>query len=95
MAQLNQVHGLKKFVGTDFVKTVAVTVTTGQTVGASAADSTLVSGVILGYYPTSNQDQLVDSVALAATTGVVTITLAAAATASNVFAVTVLKGKNA
>jgi hypothetical protein len=95
MAQTTQVQGLKKFVGTDFIKTVAVTVTTGQTVGASSADSTLVNGVIVGYYPTSNQDQFVDSVALAATTGIVTVTLAAGATAGNVFAVTVLKGKNA
>jgi len=74
------------------LKSVAVTVALGASSGVSAADLELVGGVILGYYPTSNQDQLVDSIALGAT-GIVTVTLAAAATADNVFAVTVMVRK--
>jgi len=71
-------------------KVVAVTVAAGATSGSSAADSELVGGEIVGFYPTGNQDQFVDNVALGAN-GSVTITLAAAATADNTFNVVVLK----
>ncbi|MBW2672972.1 MAG: hypothetical protein JRD89_06075 [Deltaproteobacteria bacterium] len=72
------------------VKAVAVTVPAGATSGSSAADSELAGGGIVGYYPTGNQDQFVDSVVLNPD-GSVTITLAAAATADNTFNVVVLK----
>ena len=62
--------------------TVAAAATSGT--GTCTADS-----IILGYYPTSNQDQFVDSIAVSGTT--VTVTLAAAATADNVFNVVMLK----
>jgi len=71
-------------------KVVSITVAAAATSGSSAADPELVGGEILGYYPTGNQDQLVDNVALAAD-GSITITLAAAATADNTFNVVVLK----
>jgi hypothetical protein len=71
-------------------KSVAVTVAAGQTSGSSSADAELVGGEILGYYPTGNQDQLVDNVVLNAN-GSVTITLAAAATSDNTFKVVVLR----
>jgi hypothetical protein len=71
-------------------KAVAITVAAGQTSGSSAADSTLVGGQIIGIYPTGNQDQLIDNVALNAD-GSVTVTLAAAATGNNTFNVIVLK----
>lgn len=64
----------------------AVTVTAGQTSGTATVTA---GSVILGYYPTSNQDQFVDSIVISSTT--LTVTLAAAATANNVFAVVVLE----
>jgi hypothetical protein len=71
-------------------KVVSITVAAGATTGSSAADSELVGGQILGYYPTGNQDQFVDNITLNAD-GSVTVTLAAAATAANTFNVIVLK----
>jgi hypothetical protein len=68
---------------------VAVTVNAGVAAGSSAADPNLVGGEILGFYPTGNQDQFVDSVVLNGD-GSVTITLAANATANNTFNVVVL-----
>jgi len=65
---------------------VAITVAAAATSGTGTCTS---GSIILGYYPTGNQDQLVDSVAVSATT--VTITLAAAATAANTFNVVLLK----
>jgi len=76
-----------------YLKTVAVTVAQSASSGVSSADPEIVNGTIVGYYPTSNQDQLVDSIAIAAATGVITVTLAAAATAANVFAVVVMVRK--
>lgn len=62
--------------------TVAATATSGTaTVTANS--------VIIGYYPTGNQDQLVDNIAISGTT--LTVTLAAAATADNTFNVVLLK----
>jgi len=71
-------------------KVVSVTVPAAATSGSSAADTELEGGEILGIYPAGNQDQFVDNVALAAD-GSVTVTLAAAATADNIFKVVVLK----
>lgn len=65
---------------------VEVTVTTGETTGTATVTA---GSVILGCYPKSNQDQFIDSVAVSETT--LTITLAAAATADNVFNVVLLK----
>ena len=65
---------------------VAVTVALGATSGTGTCTS---GSIILGYYPTGNQDQLVDNVAVSTTT--VTVTLAAAATADNTFNVVMLK----
>ena len=63
-----------------------VTVASGDTTGTVTVPQ---GSTIVGYYPTSNQDQFVDSVAISGTT--LTITLAAAATADNVFNVNVIK----
>jgi len=79
-------HSVKT--GKPLIKTVSVSVSAGATSGTSAADSDLVGGTILGYYPAGNQDQLVDNITLGAD-GKVTITLAAAATAENKFKVVV------
>ena len=65
---------------------VEVTVTAGETTGTETVTA---GSVILGCYPKSNQDQFIDSVAVADTT--VTVTLAASATADNVFNVVLLK----
>ena len=69
-------------------KKVAVTVSAASSTGSSAADTDLVGGTIMGILPSSNQDQFVDDVTIAAD-GAVTVTLAANATADNVFDVTV------
>ena len=61
--------------------TVAQSATTGTATVARGA-------TILGIYPTSNQDQFVDSVAISGTT--LTVTLGGAATAANVFNITLL-----
>ena len=65
---------------------VEVTVASGATTGTGTVTA---GSIILGCYPTSNQDQFIDSVAVSETT--VTITLAAAATADNKFKVVLLK----
>lgn len=65
---------------------VSVTVSAGQTSGTGTCTS---GSRIHGYYATGNQDQFVDSVAVAATT--ITITLGAAATADNTFKVVLVK----
>ena len=65
---------------------VEVTVATGQTTGTGTVTA---GSIILGCYPKSNQDQFIDSVAVADTT--VTVTLAGPATAANVFNVVLLK----
>jgi len=71
-------------------KVVSVTVAAAATTGSSAADSELVNGEIIGIISAGNQDQFVDNVSLGAD-GSVTVTLAAAATANNVFKIVVLK----
>jgi len=65
---------------------VAVTVTASGTTGTGTVTA---GSVILGCYPKSNQDQFIDSVVVSETT--VTVTLASAATADNVFNVVLLK----
>ena len=65
---------------------VEVTVAASQTTGTGTVTA---GSIILGYYPISNQDQFVDSIAVSETT--LTITLAVAATADNKFKVVLLK----
>ena len=65
---------------------VEVTVALGATTGTGTVTA---GSIILGYYPISNQDQFVDSIAVSETT--LTITLAVAATAENKFKVVLLK----
>jgi len=65
---------------------VAVTVVA---TAASGTGTCTTGSIVLGYYPTGNQDQLVDNIAISGTT--VTVTLAAAATADNTFNVVCLK----
>ena len=67
-------------------ETVDVTVTAAGTAGQATVTT---GSVILGYYPTSNQDQFVDSIGISGTT--LTITLGTAATADNKFTVVLLK----
>jgi hypothetical protein len=75
------------------VTDVAVTVATGAAPGSSAANPRLIGGQIVGFYPTGNQDQFIDSIALNAD-GSVTVTLAANATADNTFNVVVMEPYN-
>lgn len=65
---------------------VKVTVSATKTKGTGTVTA---GSIILGCYPTSNQDQFIDSIAVSDTT--VTVTLAGAATADNVFNVVLLK----
>lgn len=65
---------------------VEVTVAASQTTGTGTVTA---GSIILGYYPISNQDQFVDSIAVSETT--LTITLAGNATAENKFKVVLLK----
>ncbi|WP_425005759.1 hypothetical protein [Mycolicibacterium sp. S3B2] len=74
-----------KLDGTSFV-TKTVTVTAGQ----SSGTATVVAGsVVVGFYPSGNQDQFVDNVAIGGTT--LTVTLAANATANDTYKVTVVE----
>ncbi len=70
---------------------VAVTVSSGSSTGSSSADTALVGGRVLSIVPTGNQDQFIDNVVIATATGIVTVTLAANATADNTFNVLVQK----
>ena len=65
---------------------VEVTVSSGGKTGTATVTE---GSIILGYYPATNQDQFVDNIAISGTT--LTITLAANATADNVFKVVLLK----
>ena len=71
-------------------KTVEVTVNTGSLSGSSAADATIVGGTLMGLLPGGNQDQFIDNCVLNAD-GSITVTLAANATANNIFHFQVLK----
>ena len=65
---------------------VNVTVSAGNPSGTGVVTS---GAIIIGWRATGNQDQFVDNIAVSGTT--LTITLAAAATADNLFQVTLLK----
>lgn len=65
---------------------VPVTVSENEATGTATVTA---GSIILGCYPISNQDQFIDSVVVSGTT--VTVTLAASATADNVFNVVLLK----
>lgn len=65
---------------------VTVTVTAGQTSGTGTVTA---GSIVIGFYPTTNQDQFVKSIAIVDTT--LTLTLLAAATANNVFKIVLLK----
>ena len=69
-----------------YTETVAVTVTAGNPTGTATVTT---GSIILGWYATGNQDQLVDSIVVSGTT--LTITLAANATLNNTFSVILLK----
>ena len=71
-------------------KFVVITVAAGATSGSSAADTTLVGGTVIAAVSAGNQDQTIKNVAISGT-GVVTVTLNAAATAINTIRVTVQK----
>ena len=68
------------------VVTKAVTVNATATSGTATVKA---GSTILGVYPTGNQDQLIDNVAISGTT--LTVTLASAATATNQFNVTLIE----
>lgn len=67
-------------------KAVVVNVNAAAATGSSAADPALVGGTIIGWRSAGNQDQLIDNMVLNGD-GSITITLAAAATATNNFVV--------
>lgn len=67
-----------------------VTVDAAATSGSAAVDTSIIGGTVIGIVPAGNQDQFVDNVAIDGT-GVLTVTLAAAATAINTFKVAVQK----
>lgn len=65
---------------------VTVSVSAGQTSGTGTATN---GSVIIGWRPSGNIDQVVDSIAISSTT--ITVTLGVAATATNNFVVICLK----
>ena len=75
-------------------KATTVSVAMGAGSGASASDPDLAGGVLLGCHPSSNQDQHVDNIALNSSTGAITVTLAANATAANQFRCITLKANS-
>ena len=75
------------FAGVGAITEVAsVTVLAAATTGTATVTA---GNTVVGYYPAGNQDQFVDNVAISGTT--LTVTLAAAATANNLFKVVMLK----
>lgn len=71
------------------ITVVSVNVASGSNTGSSAANSNIKGGVIIGCNPTSNADS-VQSIVLNNTTGAITVTLKANATAADSFTVSVL-----
>lgn len=69
-------------------KTVTVTVATGNSQGSSSADSTLVGGIVVGFYPSSLTESNLKSIVLNAD-GSITATLLAAATGTDSYSVIV------
>ena len=74
----------------DALHEVTVTITSSTT-GTSSADPDLVGGRIIGAFAKSGVGQIIEGVAIAATTGIVTVTMAS--TDTGVVTVLVLKGK--
>lgn len=72
------------------IKAVAVTVNAASATVTTAADPDIAGGLLLGCYPSTNQDQFIDNIVLNAN-GSITMTLAANATANNVFTCRVMK----
>lgn len=72
------------------ITTKTVTVALWGTSWVTVADTAIIWGTILGIVPTWNQDQFVDNIAINGS-WVLTVTLAAAATADNTFRVSILK----
>ena len=71
------------------VKIVPVVIAIGGTTTANTADTDLIGGQIIGFYPTAGAaDKFVNLVSLDAA-GVVTVTLSGASTASITYAVVV------
>lgn len=62
-----------------------IVVAPGATSGTSVGDTSLIGGRVTGIVPVSGNDQPVASVAIDGTTGVITLTLAAASTAEATF----------
>jgi hypothetical protein len=71
-------------------KITEITIAAEATSGSSAADADLVGGEILGFFGSTNIDQIVKTVTLAEN-GAITVTLLAAATAENKINVAVQK----
>lgn len=71
-------------------KLVAITVLAAAATWTNTADVELIWGKILGITPTGNQDQFIDNVELSIA-GLVTVTLAANATADNTFNVAIAR----
>ena len=67
-------------------ESVSVTITAGQSSGTATVTS---GSVIIGWYPNTNLDQIIDDISISSTT--LTITLAANATATTTIKVQVLK----
>lgn len=64
---------------------ITVNVNAAATSGTNTAEPLAIGGVLVGCHPSGNQDQFMDNVTLNSGTGVITVTLAAAATAQNNF----------
>jgi len=62
-----------------------IVVALGATTGTSAGDVTMIGGRVTGIIPISNNDQAVAGYAIDGSTGVITLTLAAASTAEATF----------
>lgn len=71
----------------DLTKSISTKTVTVNATGTSGTAAVTAGSTILGIYPAGNQDQYVDNVAISGT--VLTVTLAAAATATNTYKVTV------
>lgn len=68
------------------IEVLEVTVSSGASTGTATCTE---GAIVIGYYPTQNQDQFIDSIHISGTT--LTVTLASSATADNKFNVVCLK----
>ena len=72
------------------VKVVSVVVAAGSATTSNTADTELIGGQIVGFYPSAGAaDKSINLISLAPTTGVVTVTLSAASTAAITYNVVV------